>query len=117
MHINEITYEQIDLLTAEQLTELLFKLLRLEYLKYNFSDCEIFVPQKINVGDGGEDGRIKCNNTKESIWIKNKDSLFQCKAYNLTPQKCYEEMLNKKKKLNSQLEEIFNTMVRGKIRL
>jgi len=108
--MNEITHENIQNLTAPQLTKILLKLLHLEYKKYEFSDCYINVPQNITTADGGEDGRITTSNFKQSRWIKNKYCLFQCKATAMSVVDCKKEILQKKdkKELKSQIEEVFN---------
>lgn len=103
MYFNEITYKEIERLTDIQLSDLLLRLLKFESEKLKFAGVEeILVPLKINVGDQGEDGRIKCDDTKNSRWVTNRYSIFQCKATNLKPQKVYDEFFtvdNKGKKI------------------
>jgi len=111
--MNEITLENIQNLKAIQLTQLLLKLLHLEYKKYNFPNCYINVPQNITTADGGEDGRITTTDFKESRWIKNNHCLFQCKATKMEIGDCKKEILKEKKvkkvenELKSQVAEIF----------
>ena len=105
MHsINEVSLEQIERLTDLQLTELLHKLLYSEALKLGLDKYEISVPLKINIADGGEDGRIEWDNKKEYKWIKKSPSLFQNKATVMGPQKCYEEIIEKKSKTGKKLK-------------
>lgn len=112
--MNEISLENIKSLNASQLTELLLKLLHLEYKKYNFENCYINVPQNINSADGGEDGRITTDDNKDSRWIVDKYCLFQCKATEMGVSECSKEILEKKKKktdkdiLKAQVKEVFN---------
>lgn len=110
--INEVTIDHINHLSAEQLSELLHNLLRIEAEKNSLDGWSILVPQKITVADGGEDGRIEwTGNPKETKWLKNKLSIFQNKAANLTPANCFEEILEtaitgQPRKLKSQVEDV-----------
>lgn len=108
--MNSIYLENIKSLKATQLTELLLKLLHLEYGKYNFPDCQIYVPQNITTADGGEDGRIKTTDSKGSKWIKNTFSLFQSKATSMSKVDCKNEILNTSNKaLKKQVKELFDS--------
>ena len=110
--INEVSLEQIERLTDLQLTELLHKLLYSEALKLGLVKYEISVPLKINVADGGEDGRIEWDDKNSYKWIKKSPSLFQNKATVMGPKKCYEEIIEngsktgKELKLKSQILDI-----------
>lgn len=106
--MNSISLENIKSLKASQLTELLLKLLHLEYNKYKFPDCQIFVPQNITTADGGEDGRIKTIDSKDSKWIKDTFCFFQSKATTMSRGDCKNEILNTKNDaLKKQVEELF----------
>ncbi|PBJ14317.1 hypothetical protein [Flavobacterium sp. ACN6] len=111
--MNEITLENIQNLKAIQLTQLLLKLLHLEYKKYDFPHCYINVPQNITTADGGEDGRINTTDFRESRWIKNNYCLFQSKATKMGIPDCKKEILKETKgkkteyELKSQLNEVF----------
>jgi hypothetical protein len=106
--MNSITLENIKSLKANQLTELLLRLLHLEYGKYKFPDCQIYVPQNITTPDGGEDGRIKTTDCRDSRWIKDTFCLFQSKATSMQKRDCINEILNTKKNaLKGQIEELF----------
>ncbi len=96
--MNSITLDNITNLKAEQLTQLLLKLLHLEHKKYNFPNCYINVPQNITTADGGEDGRITSDDNKESKWVIDKYCLFQSKATKMNISDCSKEILEKKKK-------------------
>ncbi|WP_439490306.1 hypothetical protein [Algoriphagus sp.] len=90
MTINSITKREIKELTAIQLTQLLQMLLHLEINRYNLTGF-YYVSQNITASDGGEDGRITVDDPKESNYIKNKLTIFQCKANNLFPSKIEKE--------------------------
>lgn len=110
--INEVTIDHIDHLSADELSELLHNLLRIEAEKNSLDGWSILVPQKITVADGGEDGRIEwTGNPQETKWLKNKLSIFQNKATNLTTGNCFEEILEtaiagQPRKLKSQVEDV-----------
>lgn len=113
MHsINEVTIEQIERLNDIQLSQLLHKLLYSEALKLGLENYDIIVPLKINVADGGEDGRIEWTENKGNNWFKKSPSLFQNKATIMGPQKCYNEIIEpksktqKKLKLKSQISDL-----------
>lgn len=113
MHsINEATIEQIERLNDIQLSQLLHKLLYSEALKLGLENYDIIVPLKINVADGGEDGRIEWTENKSNNWLKKSPSLFQNKATIMGPQKCYDEIIEpksktqKKLKLKSQISDL-----------
>lgn len=106
--ITEVSDEQISNLSDINLSKLLLKLLHLEHKKFRFENCKIIsVPFNINVADGGEDGRIECSDTKESLCVQNPKTLYQCKAYNLEPSKCKNEILNNGK-LKPRIKEILD---------
>lgn len=93
----EVTYEDIEYLNDKQLTELLKKLLHLEASKYNIPASSIHVSLKINVSDGGEDGRIEWEGEpSRTDYIPNRLTMFQCKATKMELSKCVNEVLTKK---------------------
>ena len=93
-HINEITIKHIDRLDENQLGRLLEKLLYLEAGKHNLLTPIISVPQNEKSKDGGVDGKIVLSDTSpKTPRISNKITAFQIKATNMTPQKCYDEIL------------------------
>ena len=107
--MNSISLENIKSLKAGQLTKLLLKLLHLEYSKYKFPYCQIYVPQNITTADGGEDGRIKTTDFKDSKWITDTFCLFQSKATSMSKGDCKNEILNTNNDaLKKQVKELFD---------
>jgi len=92
MTLNSVSSREIEELTPTQLTRLLQMLIHLEVNKHDL-DGFYYVSQKITTADGGEDGRITVSDTKNSNFVKNKLSLYQCKASNLLPSKINAEFL------------------------
>lgn len=109
--MNEINVEHIKRLSDIELSKLLHTLLRIESSQKSLVGCSITVPLKITVADGGEDGRIQWTGTPvKTDWLNNKLTIFQNKATNLIPSKCYEEILEMEikphpRKLKTQVEE------------
>jgi len=92
--INEIRMEDIERLTALQLSQLLLKLLQLEARRNALPTPDISVPFNITTGDAGEDGHIRWSGGLElTPWLPNRYSFFQNKATDLFPGKCGEEIL------------------------
>ena len=107
--MNSISLDNIKNLKAAQLTELLLKLLHLEYGRYKFPGCQIYVPQNITTADGGEDGRVKTTDFKDSKWIKDTFCMFQSKATSMSKGECKNEILNTKNDaLKKQVKELFD---------
>lgn len=110
--INEVSILDIGRLSADQLTTLLHKLLHIEASKNSLDRPEISVPEKITVADGGEDGRIRWTGyPSETQHLKNRFTIFQNKATDLSPRNCKEEILEKElegqpRKLKSKVEEV-----------
>lgn len=110
--MNEINIEHIKRLSDIELSKLLHTLLRSESSQKSLGGCNITVPLKITVADGGEDGRIQWTGSPaKTNWLKNKLTIFQNKATNLIPSKCYEEILETEvatqpRKLKVQVEEV-----------
>jgi hypothetical protein len=95
MKINHVTYKEIESLTDIMLSKLLLSLLNNEAKKYKFLGVkDIIVPLKINIGDGGEDGRVECDDTNGSTHIPCRFTLFQNKATGLTPGQVYSEFFS-----------------------
>lgn len=86
--------EHIGRLDQYQLTRLLRILLWLEAGEHELCRSGIRVPLEINVADGGEDGRIEWDGGPESTeFVPKRATLFQCKAQEMGPQECYDELL------------------------
>lgn len=95
MNVNEVTYNEIKGLSDVDLSKLLLHLLKAESEKYNFTGIdEIIVPLRINVADAGEDGRVLCEATNGSVYIKNAKSVFQNKATDISPAEVYKEFFS-----------------------
>lgn len=106
--MNTISLENIKSLNSKQFTELLLKLLHLEYIKHSFTDCQIYVPQNITTADGGEDGRLITSDYKNSKWIIDNFCLFQSKATSMSRGDCKNEILNTKNDaLKKKVKEVF----------
>jgi hypothetical protein len=106
----EIGFKHIENLNPEQLTLLLKKLLHLEADANNISKSAVDVSLKINVPDGGEDGRIQWEGGLEKTeYIPNRFTLFQCKSQPMSKAKCKSEILiQRKKELKAKVKEVFD---------
>lgn len=106
----DVTFEQIEVLTDRQLTDLLNMLLHLEAVAYNIPSSAVGVSLKINVGDGGEDGRIKWEEGPECTnWIPKRFVLFQCKATDMPAANCKKEICkNDSTELKPRVEEVLD---------
>lgn len=89
---NKISARLVEELTPEQLTRLLLILVHLECVKHSLQGFH-YISQKITVADGGEDGRVELSDIGKSNWFKNKLTLFQCKATDIGPEACKNEIL------------------------
>ena len=108
--LNKITYEEIEMLNQLQLTELLLMLLRLEANRNSLFQSGIDVPLKIDVSDGGEDGRIKWHGgSQRTDWIPDRFTIFQCKATKMPAAKCKAEVCKEKsKELKDRVKEVLD---------
>ena len=109
-HLNQITFEEIQRLDQFQLTELLLMLLGLEAGKHNLFQAGIAVSLKIEVSDGGEDGRIKWDGgPQRTDWIPDRFTIFQSKATDMPEAKCKSEMCKKdSKELKDRVKEVLD---------
>lgn len=97
----EIDHDDVKRLNAVQLTELLRRLLYLEARARGIPASCVSVSLRINVADGGEDARIEWRGKpepKDTVWIPSRLTLFQCKATDMAPMDCKEEVLRKQPK-------------------
>jgi len=95
VNILEVAPADIKQLDERQLTKLLLGLLRFEASKFEIPKSSISGSLEIKAGDGGEDGRIKWSGGPENTeWIPNRYTLFQCKAEDIGPTKCKDEILS-----------------------
>ena len=105
----EITHLQIERLNDIQLTSLLNRLLHLEAKAFNIPSHCVGGSLKIIIGDAGDDCNIFWEGEpKFTNWIKNNNSLFQCKATYMDIKNCGKELLTKEKKLKSRVEEVLD---------
>lgn len=95
VHVLEITAEDIKQLDEKKLTDLLLLLLRMEAQKYGIHKSCIDGSLEVKATDGGEDAHIKWSEGVEKTgWIPNRYTLFQCKAENIKPSECKNEILS-----------------------
>ena len=89
----EITHEDIKQLNDLQLTDLLRRLLHLEAVRFRIPASGVGIALNINVPDGGEDGRIKWSgDPARTNYIPNHLTMFQCKAKDMGPTACADEL-------------------------
>ena len=94
--IFDVTFHDIERLNDIQLTELLLCLLHIEAVSSKIPLSCVGVSLKIDVADGGEDGRIKWEGDPEHTdWIPNRFTIFQCKATDMPPATCHKEILKR----------------------
>jgi len=106
----EVGAEHIKMLGPIQLTRLLRRLLYLEAGVYGIPFSAPHVPLEINVRDGGEDGRIRWENSVEKTdFLPKRFTLFQVKAREMAPSACYNEVLKDGGKiLKGQVEQVLD---------
>lgn len=109
--ILEITNEDIKMLKDFQLTDVLKSLLYLEANIHGIPSLSVDVPLNITISDGGEDGRIKwIEGPKNTRWIPNRFTLFQCKATDMSAADCKGEVLKRtKSELKPRVEEVLDS--------
>jgi hypothetical protein len=111
-NINQVTLAHINHLTDLPLSQVLHELLLAEAEKYKFTNYDRSVAFNITSGDGGNDGKMVWTGSPASTnRLKKQSSLFQNKATELIPSKCFEEILlpeeeNKPRKLKAEVEKI-----------
>jgi hypothetical protein len=110
MKLFEITYEDINQLNDSQLTDLLCRLLHLEAAHHKIATRGVTVALNIDVPDGGEDGRIHWKRgPKSPDYIPNRLTMFQCKARDIGPAACADEMHDEDSvQLKSRIEEVLD---------
>jgi len=107
--IFEIKQEDIESLNSQQLPELLLTLVRLESQKHDIPLSGITGSLDITTTDGGADVTVSWRGTPEKTeWFPRQNIVFQCKATDLSPQECYNEILNEKTTtLKPQISQVF----------
>lgn len=89
----EVSHEDIVPLKDAQLTDLLRQLLRLEAIYFHLPTSGVSVALNITVADGGEDGRIEWSGDPiRTDYVPNRLTMFQCKATELGPAACADEL-------------------------
>src|SRR6266850_5942728 len=108
--LNQITFREIERLDQFQLTELLLMLLGMEAGKHGLFQAGIAVSLKIDVSDGGEDGRIKWDGGPlRTDFIPDRFTIFQCKATDMSAAKCKSEVCKKdSKELKDRVKEVLD---------
>lgn len=107
MEILKVNNTDIEKLSDLQLTELLSILLYFEAEKWEISANSVGVALNITTPDGGEDGRIKWSGGIEKTnWLPNRFTFFQCKATDMPPAKCKDEILTRDKVLKPRVKEV-----------
>lgn len=107
MEFLRVTNEDIEKLSDRQLTELLSMLLYFEAEKWGILANSVGVGLNINVPDGGEDGRIKWDGgIDKTNWVPNRFTQFQCKATDMPPSKCEDEILSGERDLKPMVREV-----------
>jgi hypothetical protein len=105
----EIDNSHIEKLNTEQFLKLLRLLLYLEASNIGIPFSDVSVPLNINSSDEGEDASITWElfdkSEKKSEWIKRNYTIFQSKAYSITPAKCFAEIFEKPKSKQSSKEK------------
>jgi len=91
--ITEVSIDDIEKLNEDQLTKLLHKLLYAEMWRYGFSGRNVDTCMRLKIADGGKDAHIDWPGEKTETEFVKTNSLFQVKAAEMGPTKCYEEML------------------------
>lgn len=93
----EVTPDQIQQLNADQLVELLRRLIQSECLKNNIFLSSATVPAQITIPDGGEDGRVEWSGApNQTDYLPSRFTIFQCKKTALSPAKVKKEAWTKK---------------------
>lgn len=105
----EITNQQIERLGDIQLTSLLNRLLHLEAKAFDIPSHCVSGSLKITVGDAGDDCSIFWDGEPSNTnWIKNSNTLFQCKATYMDIQNCGKELLDRNGNLKQRVEEVLD---------
>lgn len=104
----KVSYRDIEQLNDLQLTNILQTLLTLEAQASGIPLSGIDVPLKITVSDAGEDGKIHWEGGVEKTnWLPNRLTLIQCKATDMSPAACAQEIVvNETNALKPKVEEV-----------
>ena len=108
-----IDSKHITRLNPTQLTQLLKELLHAEAYKFELHQDSVEVPLNINVGDGGEDGRINwTGGIERTDYIPSRFTMYKNKATDLSDSEYANEITttaskNKPKKIKPKVENVF----------
>ncbi|MCZ4368123.1 hypothetical protein [Sulfitobacter dubius] len=114
--IFEVDANQIERLDANQIVELLRRLVNAELLKHSIPLRSGSVPAQITIADGGEDGRVEWSGgPNQTDWLPSRYSVFQSKRGATSPSGLKKETWTKasqktgnKKILNEALVQTIN---------
>ena len=91
-----VSAEQVQTLDANQVVELLRRLIHSELLKHEIPLRSGSVPAQINIADGGEDGRVEwTGGHNQTDWLPSRFSIFQCKRGATSPSSLKKETWTK----------------------
>jgi hypothetical protein len=110
----EVDHDDIERLSDVELTDLLRRLLLLEAGRQGIAAGAIQVPLKIDVPDGGEDGRIEWTGgpaADPNNWLPNRTTLYQVKATDMSPEAAAKEVLRKRKKGEEEADPLLKPRV------
>lgn len=104
----QIEAADIEDLNDLRLTQLLKLLLHAEAMRFGIAQRAVEVALNIDVGDGGEDGRIEWQGSPDSTeYIPNRLTVFQNKATDMSPAEYAKEVL-KKVEIKPQIEHVLS---------
>lgn len=84
--IFDVSAEQVERLTANQVVELLRRLVHAELLQHKIALRSSSVPAQINIPDGGEDGRVEWSGgPNQTDWLPSRFTVFQSKRGATSP--------------------------------
>ena len=95
----DVSHEDIESLDAMQLTKLMQYLLYLEASSNNISKSCVSCPTCINTPDGGQDACVIWEGgVNKTNWFPSRNCIFQFKATDFGPSKCYKELFKDESK-------------------
>jgi hypothetical protein len=105
----KVESKNINALDALQLTKLLKLLLHSEARTSGIAARAVDVALNITVADGGEDGRIEWSDGPENTeYLPNRLVQFQCKATDMGPADCANEIINKGGTLKHMIDDVLS---------
>ena len=112
--IFEVNAEQIERLTANQVVELLRRLIHAELLKHKIALRSGSVPAQINIPDGGEDGRVEWSGgPNQTDWLPSRFTVFQSKRGATSPKGLKAETWTKASQKASQTRVLNKALVQA----